>query len=80
MAWAIDLRLNDKPGFLGFLGMVGPYLQPWQDGCHIALWRTRAAAKESLDQARAKGGEWAREHYWNRARIVRARVTIEATR
>jgi len=45
---------------------------------HIALWRTRAAARESLAEERAKGGDWAREHYWNRARIVRARVTIEA--
>jgi len=28
MAWAIDLRLDGKSGFLGILGMVGPYLQP----------------------------------------------------
>jgi hypothetical protein len=77
-AWAIDLRLYGKSGcFLGVLGYE-PRPPAWRDGCRIALWRTRNEARAALYIKRATGGEWARDHYLNLARVVRVRVEIRA--
>lgn len=64
--WAIDLRLDGRPGFRGDPDLSIP----------ILLWRTRRHARSALAQFRASGGDWAREHYWNHARVVPVLVTI----
>lgn len=75
LAWAIDLRLEGVPGFLGVLGFEA-HPQAWRDGLRIPLWRTRNEARFTLKVKRQISGDYAREHYWNRARVVRVRVTI----
>ena len=67
-AWAVDLRLNGRPGFRGNATPPIP----------IGLWSTRRQARAALSQWRSEGGEWAREHYWNCARVVPVTVTLRS--
>ena len=73
-AWAIDTCSKEGHGLIGVLGLRLNFRQlsdlpPWQDGCRIALWRTRKEATASLPCVRKA---------FPRAKVLRVAVTISA--
>lgn len=69
-AWAIDTNTR---GF-AYLGIYAfdPHTKtlPWQDGCRIALFRTREEARAALTKTR-------KPYYFPKATVRRVVITVE---
>ena len=71
-AWAIE---TGEGTLIGVYRMSQRPLAPWHDGCRVALFRTRAQAREYLK--RVKGEK--RRGLYPDARVVRAKVSIRVS-
>lgn len=71
-AWAIDT--ND--GGLTYLGIYAfdsfTKIEPWQDGCRVAVFRTRETAKKALRELKQRA-----PHYFPKSTVRRVVITIE---
>ena len=71
LAWAIDSRSPEGHGLLGkYYFAFGRDIPRSSLGCRVALFETRAKAREELND----------QHYWPKdwkPRVVRVKVSIE---
>ena len=70
-AWAIDTRSSEGHGFIGRYWWCfgrGPTIPPQNEGCQVALWKTRREAKEALPDTRRA---------FSRSKVVSVKITIE---
>jgi hypothetical protein len=72
LAWAIDTRSAEGHGFIGRYYLSQKVPKP-NEGCKIALFKTRSIAREHL--AIMKARTW---QQFPKARVVQVRVTVES--
>lgn len=78
-AWAVDSRSTEGHGFLGrYWVFVNSHrnIPPHLEGCEIALYKTRALAREVAKSVRGDGIKYSS---FPKARAVQVRVQITPT-
>ncbi len=71
IAWAIDSQSEEGHGLVGrywWFNNKSPEIPPQLEGCRIALFETRALASQGLLSVRKS---------WKKARVVKAKVTVD---
>jgi len=77
-AWVINSKSDEGPGFLGkywwFKGQP-PLISEHLEGCQVALFKTRAIARENLKGVRGEPGD-GKYHSFPNAVVEKVKVTI----
>ena len=71
-SWAIDSRSSEGHGLLGrYFFTRGAHIPPSSEGCRVALFKTRAIARQVLKEGYTPyiGDTW-------RPKVVRVKVTV----